>query len=193
MRFLQTKKNTDIPDSELLEEYRRSPQSGIIEILFDRYCHLAFAVCMKYLKNEEDSKDAVMHIFERLHEDLGRYRVQNFSHWLYILTRNHCLKELKSRRTVVSLEEIHLAGEDRAEPDEERDFDITPVYPEQLQDAIAELSEEQMRCIRLFYLEEKTYNEIASLTGFSFKQVKSYIQNGKRNLRNYLERKSGHA
>jgi len=191
MRFLRSKKNLDIPDSELLEAYRHSPQSQIIEILFERYCHLAFAVCMKYFKNEEDSKDAVMHLFARMPEDLRKYRVDHFSHWLYIITKNYCLKELKNRKNFSSLEDAGLADTGSVHPDAEEDFDLTPLHLQQLDRALAALSKEQMECVKLFYLEERTYKEIADQTGYSLKQVKSFIQNGKRNLRNYLERKNG--
>lgn len=193
MRFLRSKKNRAGTDSELLEEYRRSPDGQIIEILFERYCHLAFAVCMKYLRNEEDSKDAVMHLFARMHDDLVKYRIDHFSHWLYVITKNYCLKELKSRKNFSTLEEAGLADTGGESNDGEEDFDLTPQHLQQLDNALAALSEEQMQCVRLFYLDEKTYKEIADQTGFTLKQVKSFIQNGKRNLRNYLERKNGNA
>jgi RNA polymerase sigma-70 factor (ECF subfamily) len=191
MRFLRSKKKPDIPDSELLETYRHSPQSEIIEILFERYCHLAFAVCMKYLKNEEDSKDAVMHLFAHMPEDLQKYKVDHFSHWLYIITKNYCLKELRSRKNFSTLEEAGLPNAVGAHPGDEEDFDLTPRHLQQLDQALAALSKEQMECVKLFYLDERTYKEIAGQTGYSLKQVKSFIQNGKRNLRNYLERKNG--
>src|SRR5436190_20772702 len=110
MRFLRSKKKSALSDDELLEEYRRTGERSIIETLFDRYCHLALAVCMKYLKNEEDSKDAVLDIFERMHTDLARYHVKQFSHWLYVLTRNYCLKVLKSRKAVVPAEDLPETG-----------------------------------------------------------------------------------
>ena len=174
-----------------MEEYRRSPDSQIIEILFERYCHLAFAVCMKYLRNEEDSKDAVMHLFSRMHDDLLKYRIDHFSHWLYVITKNHCLKELKNRKNFSTLEEAGLADSGGEINDGEEEFDLTPQHLQLLDNALAALSREQMQCVRLFYLEERTYREIADQTGFTLKQVKSFIQNGKRNLRNYLERKNG--
>jgi RNA polymerase sigma-70 factor, ECF subfamily len=191
MRFLRSKKNQSGTDNELLEAYRRSPDSRIIEILFERYCHLAFAVCMKYLRNEEDSKDAVMHLFARMHDDLVKYRIDHFSHWLYVITKNYCLKELKNRKDFSTLEEAGLADTGGEPNDGEEDFDLTPQHLQQLDKALAALSQEQMQCVRLFYLEERTYREIADQTGFTMKQVKSFIQNGKRNLRNYLERKNG--
>jgi RNA polymerase sigma-70 factor (ECF subfamily) len=182
MRFLRSKKTSAQSDEALLEEYRRTGERSVMETLFDRYCHLAFAVCMKYLKNEEDSKDAVLHIFERMHADLAKYRVERFSHWLYVLTRNYCLKELKSRKPLAAVEELP----DTVEEAPENDF--TPELLGRLGEALSSLNEGQRVCIRLFYLEEKTYQEIAGQTGYDLKQVKSYIQNGKRNLRKYLTR-----
>ena len=182
MRFLRSKKKSSQPDDILLAEYRLTGNPQVMEVLFDRYSHLAFAVCMKYLKDEEDSKDAVLHIFERMHSDLLRYEVQRFSHWLYVLTRNYCLKQLKAKTPTSGLESI---------PAEEPGDDEPMLDAEMLRkldDALSALNEGQRLCIRLFYLEERTYQEIASTTGYDIKLVKSHIQNGKRNLRNFLTR-----
>jgi len=56
-----------------------------------------------------------------------------------------------------------------------------------LKEAMTSLNREQGLCVTLFYLEEKSYKEVVEITGFSSNQVKSYIQNGKRNLKLYLE------
>jgi RNA polymerase sigma-70 factor (ECF subfamily) len=58
-----------------------------------------------------------------------------------------------------------------------------------LEEAIQELSEEQKLCVNLFYLQKKSYQQITDRTGFTLMQVKSYIQNGKRNLKIILEKK----
>ena len=62
-----------------------------------------------------------------------------------------------------------------------------------LKEGIGELKDEQRECIELFYLKECSYAEVASMTGFSLKEVKSHIQNGKRNLKNYITAKNNQA
>jgi RNA polymerase sigma factor (sigma-70 family) len=184
MRFLKSKRGGG-SDPDILQAYRASRDARYIEILFDRYCHLVFAVCMNYLKNEEDSKDAVLHIFEKLPADLVKYEVREFSHWLYILSRNYCMKELKRRRPTVPLDDAGPADE-VPDADATGDLGDLSAYLDRLPAALALLNGGQERCIRLFYLEGKTYREIGEETGYTFRQVKSYIQNGRRNLRQYL-------
>lgn len=180
-----------LSDLDIISGYKKDRDPEWIGILFDRYIHLVFGVCMKYLKNEDDSKDAVMQIFEKLLSDLLKYRVNNFKTWLYALTKNHCLMQLR-KTTVVKTsgeEELRKINHSVVEsfldlhPSNEKDMDK---MLEKLANGITKLSEEQSRCIELMYLKEKSYKEIVSMTGYNLKQVKSYIQNGKRNLKKLL-------
>lgn len=180
-----------LSDLDIISGYKKDRDPEWIGILFDRYIHLVFGVCMKYLKNEDDSKDAVMQIFEKLLSDLLKYRINNFKTWLYALTKNHCLMQLR-KTTVVKTsgeEELRKINHSVVEsfldlhPSNEKDMDK---MLEKLANGITKLSEEQSRCIELMYLKEKSYKEIVSMTGYNLKQVKSYIQNGKRNLKKLL-------
>jgi RNA polymerase sigma-70 factor (ECF subfamily) len=186
MRFLLSKKVVRQSDAEIIFSFKKSGDNFFIGILFDRYSHLAFAVCMNYLKNEDDSKDAVIHIFEKISSDLKKYDVKQFSHWLHTVTKNYCLKELSRKKHAVDLSE---AENELAEEFFHSNMDATDMsnlFLANLDEALATLTEEQKKCIDLFYLEEKSYNDIATITGYTFNQVKSYIQNGKRNLKIFL-------
>jgi RNA polymerase sigma-70 factor (ECF subfamily) len=183
-------------DQEIITRYREDKNQEWIGILFDRYTHLVLGVCLKYLKNEEDSKDAVMQIFENLSDNLLKHKVDNFKTWLYTLTRNHCLMQLRKKQTVMKyretemnkLRESIMEFTDSLHHNNEKDLEQ---MLEKLSNGIGELSEEQSECIKLMYLEEKSYKEIAYLTGYDLKQVKSYIQNGKRNLQKILSKGDG--
>jgi len=183
-------------DQEIIAWYREDRDPEWIGILFERYTHLVLGICLKYLKSEEDSKDAVMQIFENLMDDLVNHRVDHFKSWLYTLTRNHCLMQLRKIRTVnryheaelIKLRESIMESADKMHLNNERELDH---MLEALSSGIAMLSKEQSKCIELMYLKEKSYKEIASLTGYNLKQVKSYIQNGKRNLQKILNRGDG--
>ncbi len=186
MRFLRSKKVFQEDDATVITAYRSTSDSKYLGILFDRYSHLAFAVSMNYLKNEDDSKDVVLHVFEKLAVDLKKYDINNFSHWLYSVTKNHCLKQLGKKSFSVRLnEEINYIEEDENEQDEA----LTDHLLLHLDEAIDTLNEEQKKCVKLFYLEEKSYKEIEVMTGYNYEKVKSYIQNGKRNLKIYLLKK----
>lgn len=183
-------------DQEIIAWYREDRDPEWIGILFERYTHLVLGICLKYLKSEEDSKDAVMQIFENLMDDLVNHRVDHFKSWLYTLTMNHCLMQLRKIRTVnryheaelIKLRESIMESSDKMHLNNERELDH---MLEALSSGIAMLSKEQSKCIELMYLKEKSYKEIASLTGYNLKQVKSYIQNGKRNLQKILNRGDG--
>ena len=159
--------------------------------LYERYVHLIFGVCLKYLRNEEESKDMSMLIFEKLAVAAKSQEIRNFKSWLHVLTKNECLMLLRSRKYKQEKASASLADEE----DMELALSLHPVEEDSLEQnlqelelAIEELPPEQQTCIRLFYLEQKCYKEIAALTGYELNKVKSYIQNGKRNLRAHMQK-----
>lgn len=182
---------SDIPtDAELVKTYRDKGDIVILGKLYHRYTALVFGVCMKYLRNEEESKDAVMQIFEKLVESLKKHEVANFKSWLHVMTKNHCLMQLRSKKKM-QYEEL---GENNSETNMELGYQLHPNGEDKLEDdlqamekAIEELPEEQKKCIKLFYLEQKCYQEIVELTDYELKKVKSYIQNGKRKIKILME------
>lgn len=184
----------NLSDNELIERYRYSYDNAYIGELYQRYSAMLFGVCLKYLKDEEKAKDVVMDVFEKILKDLKRHDVDNFRTWIYSVTKNQCLMLLRSeKRQDARKEEYqhlmkevvefnipqHLNGETQAELDR------------RLDDAIAGLKKEQQQCIKLFYFDKKSYEEIEANTGFTYKEVKSYLQNGKRNLKIQLNKTNG--
>lgn len=187
MKFLRSAGKSPLSDEEILLAYRRLGDPQLLGVLFERYSHLAFAVCYNYFKNEADCKDAVIFIFEKLATDLHRYEIRHFSSWLHTVTRNYCLRQLsKSKKTVP----IDLPEQLESTAPEIEDEGHSLVHLEHLEEALSSLSDEQKICIRKFFLLEKSYQEISAETGYTLNQVKSYIQNGKRNLRIYLQKKT---
>jgi RNA polymerase sigma-70 factor (ECF subfamily) len=149
--------------------------------LYERYAHLVLGVCFKYLKDGEAAKDATQQIFIKLLEDLKRFEILHFKPWLLQVTRNHCLMLLRQNIPVanntISLPE-NMEFEDEGHPFLERELLLN-----ELELAVAGLNEDQKTCITLFYLQKMTYSSIAQQTGFSMMEVKSHIQNGRRNLK----------
>ena len=181
---------SDISDKKLVSLYKENGKKDIIGELYKRYTQFVFLVSMKYLKNEESSKDSVMQIFEKLFSDLLNHKVENFKSWLYMVTRNHCLMQLrKNQLNLRNRVDYKKDTEDFVEIDmnshlKEKETQENKI--ETVQDAVNQLNKEQGECVKLFYLEGKSYQETAELTSYSIKKVKSYIQNGKRNLKNIL-------
>jgi RNA polymerase sigma factor (sigma-70 family) len=179
-------RHTLLTDAELLHLYKRSGDLSVLGELFNRYMSLVYGVCLKYLKDREESQDAVMQVFEKLVTSLREHEVEHFKSWLYVTARNHCLMQLRGRKGK-KFEEIspYLMENDRAvhlEDEPEMEANLS-----KLEKCIETLVSEQKRCVQLFYLEQKCYRDISQLTGYDDNKVKSYIQNGKRNLRICME------
>lgn len=177
-----------ISDQELLNRFNTERDNLWLGILLERYTLLLFGVAMKYLKNEDEAKDAVQQVCLKAITELHKYEVQYFKSWVYMVARNYCLMKLRERQGKTAQLEEHLVPVDTDAPDKhvhiEKDRKL-----QLLSDSLEELSPEQKQCVTLFYLDKRSYQEIAGETGYTVMQVKSYIQNGKRNLKLLLEKK----
>ena len=178
-----------ISDQELLGNFYTTHDAEWLGILLPRYTLLLLGVCMKYLKNEEEAKDCVQQIFLKVITELKKYRVEYFKSWLYMVAKNHCLMKIRDRqgKVPVELTERHMQGNEE-QPDK-HNFAQDDQTIEFMNEALRELSPEQRQCVTLFYLQKKSYQEISDETRFTMMQVKSYIQNGKRNLKLMIERR----
>lgn len=178
-----------ITDQQLLEHFYNDRDNQWLGILLQRYTLLLLGVCMKYLKNEAEAKDAVQQIFLKVLMELPKYQVTYFKSWIYMVTKNHCLMKIRNAKGKIPVE---LSEQFIAQPDDKKDTE-TMVQEELTLDimelALKELNPRQQQCIILFYLQKKSYQEISDLSGFSMTQVKSFIQNGKRNLKIIIEKK----
>lgn len=186
MIFIKGNKKSDLSDEALIEGFKKENDNSYVAELYNRYIHLVYGVCIKYLKDKDRSKDIVMQVFEKILLDLNKYNINNFKYWLHTVTKNACLRELQKNKNVNSIEGIELVGEDGSEDDAERSI-VLEKYLKTLPKIISELKEEQRICVELFYLKNYSYQQICEQTPFNEKQVKSYIQNAKRNLRIALE------
>ncbi len=176
-----------LSDLELVALYAKTDDPDCVGILFERYLTLVYSVCLKYFTDSEKSKDAAMQIFEKLLVDLKKHSISNFKSWLHSVAKNYCLMELRKRKGIKEFGgEVGIQLAPIMEYHNylhQEDANLKEIKLTELEHALTELSIEQKKCIELFYLKEKSYSEIAETTGFSMSNVKSYIQNGKRNLK----------
>lgn len=177
-----------ISDTELLERYGNDGDNEWIGILLQRYTLLLLGVCMKYLKNEEEAKDCVQQIFLKVLNEAGKYKIDFFKSWLYMVAKNHCLMRLRNGQGKNLKEWTEQTPHPLQHEEEKAHLEDEQTYT-LLEESIEELNEEQRQCVTLFYLEKKSYQQVADHTGYNLLQVKSYIQNGKRNLKLLLEKK----
>lgn len=177
----------DRTDEELLSLYKKTDDLEIVGILYDRYTALIFGVCLKYLKDREESRDAVMQIFEKLIVSLKSHEINVFKSWLYVTARNHCLMQLRARKGKNFEELSPFLMETGSNGHHENGQEIENNL-NRLEECMESLVVEQKQCVRMFYLQHKCYKEITETTGYEINKVKSYIQNGKRNLKICMER-----
>lgn len=182
-------KNDHITDQELLEKFYADQNNEWLGIMLERYTLLLLGVCMKYLKNEDDAKDSVQQIFLKVIQELHKYKVEYFKSWIYMVAKNHCLMKLRDRHGKMPVEINEKLMSAPGEETDEQVLKQTDQTLDLMEEALKELNPEQKQCVTLFYLQKKTYQEINEMTGFTMLQVKSYIQNGKRNLRILIEKK----
>jgi RNA polymerase sigma-70 factor (ECF subfamily) len=182
--IFRNKKAELLPEARRLSAYRQTGDVGVLGELYASYMEMVFGICYQYLRDEEESKDAVMQIFEKLVQDLRKHDVGNFKSWLHSVARNHCLMQLRSKRIFVGTDEMKEEYDHPdAQPSESESLFTLDHQLASLAKCMESLVSEQRASIRLFYVEEKCYHEICNETGYDFNKVKSYIQNGKRNLK----------
>jgi RNA polymerase sigma factor (sigma-70 family) len=181
-------------DENLVINYQNTKNNLVVGELFKRHSLMCYAVCMKYLKNDDAANDATMNIFEKLFTDLQKHQINNFKSWLHTVCKNHCLILLRKPNVLVSIDESeeenshlfmqlsNVLNHDDNKHEKEEKLQV-------LEQSIFELKDKQRECIELFFLKQKSYQEISKQTGYTENEVKSYIQNGKRNLKILLEQK----
>jgi len=170
-----------LSDEDVIHRYVHRHEAQAMNCLYERYAHLVLGVCFKYLRDSEAAREATQQIFIKLLEDLKRFEITHFKAWLMQVTRNFCLMQLRRNIPVVnntiSLPD-NMEFEDDTHPMPEREILLN-----ELERALAGLNDAQRNCISLFYLQKMTYSSVAEQTGFSVMDVKSHIQNGRRNLK----------
>lgn len=189
MTFIKEKDKNNYSDAELVSLYRVGGEQNVLALLYQRYMDLMYGVCLKYLKDPEASKDAVINIYEELITKLKQHEVTHFKSWLYTLSRNHCLMQLRKEKGKATIEipATFMQTEEMLHPNgvllKEEQFT-------QLEDCIKQLTEEQKDCVELFYLHGKCYKEIVEQTKLKWNEVRSNIQNGRRNLKLCMDQKA---
>lgn len=192
MFIKSARKDVNEPDDRLIAKFNSTGDLEYLGKLFEKYMHLVYGICLKYLKDRDASQDAVMQIFEKLIIELPKRDVENFKPWLHVITKNHCLMQLRSQKIkFLQTEKMMKEEEFFMESSFELHHNNEPVLEqdlEMLRKCIDQLKTEQKECVSLFYLEERCYQEISNELSVEIKKVKSFIQNGKRNLKICMEK-----
>jgi RNA polymerase sigma factor (sigma-70 family) len=178
--------STSYSDDELVQQYKQGEDINVLGDLYQRYMDLVYGVCLKYLKVPDDAQDAVINIFEELITKVKKYDIDNFKSWLYQLAKNHCLMKLRSTKgkpVNVDVEVVHLAENMHLDDAVEKENNIII-----MEACIEQLPAQQKKVVQMFYLSQQCYKEIADATATDINKVRSFIQNGRRNLKICMEK-----
>lgn len=173
-------------DAELVAGFYDTGNPDLFGQLFEAHVSSVYGVCVFYLRDRALAEDATMHIFEKLMVDLRKTRVENLKGWLSFVVRNHCISELRKRQLRHFVDETYLDFE-LQQTDAETEMALQQINEQHLLDhlqmALPQLKDKQRRCVEWFYLQHKSYKEMADLSGWPVKEIKSHLQNAKRNLK----------
>lgn len=177
-------------DEELLKHYKQSGNKELFADLFKKHVSVVYGTCLFYLQDKEEAQDATMQLFEKLMLDINNREIDNFKGWLSFVVRNHCISLIRKNKSVSKNIKSYYEFEYET-PDYEKEEKINSISDdlllEKMKECLPKLKESQRVCVELFYLKNKSYQEIANETNFSLNEIKSYIQNGKRNLKLLIE------
>ncbi|MBL7935623.1 MAG: sigma-70 family RNA polymerase sigma factor [Bacteroidia bacterium] len=186
------KKKQFTSDEELLKHYKQSDDKELFADLFKKHVSVVYGTCLFYLQDKEEAQDATMQLFEKLMLDINNREIENFKGWLSFVVRNHCISIIRKNKSQTKNIKSYYEFEYET-PDLDKEEKINAIHDdlliEQMRESLPKLKENQRICVELFYLQNKSYQDIADETGFTLNEIKSYIQNGKRNLKLLLEEK----
>ncbi len=181
-----------LSDEELVTQYYQTGNVALIGDLFEKHTKTIYGVCLYYFRDNDVAKDMVMQIFEKLMVELKKSEIKNFKGWLSFVVRNYCISELRKTNKYRFVSENYLDFE-KTETTMEKEEIISNVDDEKLLSYLKEclplLKENQQVCLKLFFIQNKSYQDIVEQTNFSLNEVKSYLQNGKRNLKLLIDEK----
>ena len=175
-------------DQELVQQYKAGGNMNTLGELYNRYMELVYGVCLKYVKEPEEAKDCVISIFEELITKVKKYDIDNFKGWLYQLTKNHCLMKIRGNKknpVHVDADFMHLSENNHLDTVMEKEQHLN-----NMELCIEQLPDEQKKSIQLFYVEEKCYKDISEITNTDINKIRSFIQNGRRNLKICMEKQA---
>ncbi|MES2760942.1 MAG: sigma-70 family RNA polymerase sigma factor [Bacteroidota bacterium] len=177
-------------DEELLKHYKQSGNKDLFADLFKKHVSVVYGTCLFYLQDKDEAQDATMQLFEKLMLDINNREIDNFKGWLSFVVRNHCISLIRKNKSQTKNMRSYYEFE-YEEPNYEKEEKINAISDdnmiENMKLCLPKLKENQRICVELFYLKNKSYQDIANETNFSLNEIKSYIQNGKRNLKLLLQ------
>ena len=184
------------PDAVLMLRVKRGDRAAFAELV-EKYKQPLFNFVFRTLRDETETEDVAQNTFLQVWKSRARYeRTAKFSTWLFTIARNLCLNEIRrrSRHPAESLEETHHEHDDQPSRQYEDKKIFLPTQnilhselAKKIEEALAELPENQRTAILLCRQDEVSYEEIAEILGCSLSATKSIIHRGRETLKEKLK------
>ena len=180
-------------DDELVKRFQQSGDDVYFDELFERYHPLVFGLCLNLTAHREDSKDLTLRVFQKTYDVLPNTTIERFDHWLLTMTRHECFdfirQQAKERTHLLRWQEIQRKEDGFMLNEAFRRLWYTEEIAQDklLENGLADLTPPQQKCLNLFLYEYQSYQEIAHATGFSIREVKSHLQNGRLKLKRWIQ------
>jgi len=188
--WLFKKKKEYVSDEDLLLQYKQSGDKDLFADLFKKHVTSVYGTCLFYLQDKDEAQDATMVLFEKLMLDIGSREINNFKAWLSFVVRNHCISLIRKNKTASKHRKSYYEfemEETSYEAEEKIQSVSDDLLLQEMKNCLPRLKDRQRLCVERFYLHSKSYQDIADETGYSLNEIKSHIQNGKRNLKLMIE------
>jgi len=173
-------------DNANIECYLESRDVRYLGNLYEEHKEIVFLHCLRMVGNEVDAQDLASETFIKAFGNIDKFKTGlPFSPWLRRIAGNLCIDFLrkKSRYSHQPLKEnMRIESQEQDEKN-----DPCAINTEDIMAAMRMLKPAQRRCFCLFYVHELSYKEIAALTGYPPGKVRSYIQNGRKNFKRFME------
>ena len=181
-------------DKELLSKYRDTKDQKWLSQLFGRYVQLIYGVCLRYTPDVREAEDFTMEIYQKVADKALTHQIKSFKSWVYVVSKHHCLEHIRkiTGRRIESFDPNFMQMQSEFHPiDEMEDKMVMEAKFEVMEHCLKKLNDLQKLSIELFYYKNKSYVEIANLIEDEVSQVRSYLQNGRRNIKKCIERNPG--
>jgi RNA polymerase sigma-70 factor (ECF subfamily) len=184
------------PDAALMLRVKQGDM-GAFEQLVNKYKQPVINVVFRMLRDATEAEDVAQNVFVQVYKSASRYEVASkFSTWLFTIARNLCLNELRrrSRHPADSMDATHPEQEDQPWQQFEDKKTFSPPekvlhseLEQKIEEAVAELPENQRTAILLCRQDELSYEDIAKVLQCSLSATKSLIHRGRETLKQKLK------
>jgi RNA polymerase sigma factor (sigma-70 family) len=157
-------------------------------VLVEKYQKLVYTLALKLLKKPEDAEEIAQDTFIKAYQKLDSYEGKSkFSTWLYSITYNACISELRKRRIEFkSLDDTRISDQDELKMHDYYREVKKEDQEKYLNLALEKLPEDDQVLVTLYYYESQSMDEISVITGLTVSNIKVKIHRARKKMYEFL-------